>query len=423
MTPPYWPWAYLRRSDPTTVSSGVVCRHHREISFPPMKVVLAGYGSRGDVEPCVVVGRELLRRGHEVRIAVPPNMFGLVESAGLTAVSYGPDSEQQLNTAAEYFVGNMKNPYGALPDAVERVAQVWLDKGTVLASLAAEADLLVTGMNEQRLAANIAEYHHIPLVALHFFPSRIQPSGELKSTLVKLAEDPLRRALGLPEAPEPTAALLEIQAYDERCLPGRPADWAEPGKPFVGALTLESPTDVDDEVLSWIAEGTPPIYFGLGSTPISPPADIVAMIIAAAARLGERLLVCSGPNDLSEFDHLDHVKFVRAVGHAAILPACRAAVHHGGAGTTAAVMRAGVPSLMLWLWLDQPVWASGVQQLKTGSARRFSDATEQSLVADLTSILAPEYLTQARRIAEEMISPDESASSAADFVEGAAGAD
>jgi vancomycin aglycone glucosyltransferase len=388
-----------------------------------MKIVLAGYGSRGDVEPCAVVGRELLRRGHDVSIAVPPNMFGLVQSAGLTAVSYGPDSEQQLNTAAEYFVGNMKNPYGALPEVAERVAQVWVDKGTVLASLAAEADLLVTGMNEQRLAANIAEYHHIPLVALHFFPSRIQPSGELKSMLVKVSEDPLRRALGLPEAPEPTAALLEIQAYDERCLPGQPADWAEPGKPFVGALTLESAADADDEVLSWIAEGTPPIYFGLGSTPISPPADIVAMIIAAAAQLGERLLVCAGPNDLSEFDHFDHVKFVGAVSHAAILPDCRAVVHHGGSGTTAAVMRAGVPSLILWLWLDQPVWAAGVQQLEIGCGRRFLDVTEQSLVADLTSILTPEYLSRARNIAAEMVTPHESASSAADFVEAAASGD
>jgi UDP:flavonoid glycosyltransferase YjiC (YdhE family) len=387
-----------------------------------MKIVLAGYGSRGDVEPCAVVGRELLRRGHDVSIAVPPNLFGLVQSAGLTAVSYGPDSEQQLNTATDYIVGNMKNPYGGLPEAAERVAQIWLDKGTGLASLAAEADLLVTGMNEQRLAANIAEYHHIPLVALHFFPSRIQPSDQLKSMLVKASEDPLRRSLGLPEAPEP-AALLEIQAYDERCLPGQPADWAEPGKPFVGALTLESPADADDEVLSWIADGTPPIYFGLGSTPISPPADIVAMIIAAAAQLGERLLVCAGPNDLSEFDHFDHVKFVGAVSHAAILPDCRAVVHHGGSGTTAAVMRAGVPSLILWLWLDQPVWAAGVQQLEIGCGRRFLDVTEQSLVADLTSILTPEYLSRARNIAAEMITPHESASSAADFVEAAASGD
>ncbi|WP_428339278.1 glycosyltransferase [Mycobacterium sp.] len=385
-----------------------------------MKFVLAAYGSRGDVEPCAVVGRELQRRGHDVRIAVPPNVVALAESVGLAAVAYGPDSHAQLNTAADFFVGNMNNLYGALPEVVERVAGVWVDKGAALASLADGADLIVTGMNEQRLAANIAELQNIPLVALHSFPARIQPSGALNSMLVQLSEQPLRRALGMPDGPEPAPPSLEIQAYDERCLPGQPAQWAEPGKPFVGALTLEAPTDSDDDVLAWIADGTAPIYFGLGSTPISPPAQIVGMVIAACAELNERLLICAGPNDLSEFDHFDHVKMVGAIKHAAVLPGCRAAVHHGGAGTTAAAMRAGVPSLVLWLWLDQPVWGAGVSQLKIGSAQRFSDVTPQSLTAQLKSVLTPDYQMRARNIADQMMSPHESASFAADLVEGAA---
>jgi UDP:flavonoid glycosyltransferase YjiC (YdhE family) len=385
-----------------------------------MNIVLASYGSRGDVEPCAVVGRELQRRGHDVRIAVPPNLLEFVEKAGLTAVAYGPDSHAQLDTASDFFIANMRNPYGALPEVVERVTKVWLDKGTALASLAEGADLLMTGMNEQRLAANIAEYHNIPLVALHFFPSRLQTSGALNDNLVKMSEEPLRRALGMPEGPEPPPAKLEIQAYDERCLPGTPADWAEPGKPFVGALTLESPTDIDDAVLAWIGEGSPPIYFGMGSTPITPPAEIIGRIIGACAELNERLLICAGPNDLSEFDHHHHVKIVSAVGHATVLPRCRAVVHHGGAGTTAAAMRAGVPSLILWLWLDQPMWAAGIQQLGSGLGQRFAEVTQQSLIAGLTSILTPECLWQARNIAVQMITPHESASTAADFVESAA---
>lgn len=56
-----------------------------------MKFALASYGTRGDIEPSTAVGRELQRRGHDVRLAVPPNLVGLVESAGLEAVAYGPD--------------------------------------------------------------------------------------------------------------------------------------------------------------------------------------------------------------------------------------------------------------------------------------------------------------------------------------------
>ena len=126
---------------------------------------------------------------------------------------------------------------------------------------------------------------------------------------------------------------LEIQAYDELYFPGLAAEW-NGRRPFVGALTLELPTDTDDEVTSWIAAGTPPIYFGFGSMPIESPADTVGMISEACAQLGERALICAGVSEFNDMPHYDHVKVVGAVNHAAIFPACRAVVHHGGAGTT-----------------------------------------------------------------------------------------
>ena len=59
-----------------------------------MKFVLAFWGTRGEVEPCVAVGRELVRRGHDVRMAVSPDLVGFTESAGLAAVAYGPDLQR-----------------------------------------------------------------------------------------------------------------------------------------------------------------------------------------------------------------------------------------------------------------------------------------------------------------------------------------
>ncbi len=241
----------------------------------------------------------------------------------------------------------------------------------------------------------------------------------------KKAEDAQRLELGLPKATGPAArriaerGSLEIQAYDEICFPGLAAEWAKWNgqRPFVGALTMELPTDADDEVASWIAAGTPPIYFGFGSMPAESPADTLAMISAACAQLGERALVCSGWTDFSHVPHFEHVKVVAAVNHAAIFPACRAVVHHGGAGTTAAGLRAGVPTLILWMLGDQPLLGAVVKRLKVGTARRFSSTTRESLVADLRTIVAPHYVARAREIATRMTKPADSVAAAADLLE------
>ena len=76
--------------------------------------------------------------------------------------------------------------------------------------------------------------------------------------------------------------------------------------------------------------------------------------------------------------------------------------------------------MILWLWLDQPIWAAGVQRLKVGSGREFSATTQESLVADLRSILAPEYVARAREVATQMTTPAESVARAADLLEDAA---
>ncbi|OBJ10204.1 glycosyltransferase [Mycobacterium sp. 1482292.6] len=385
-----------------------------------MKIVLAGYGSRGDVEPCVAVARELRGRGHDVVIAVPPDKLDVAESVGLAAVAYGPDSREQINMATT-FVRNVQNPMSALPQVIERVTTVWTGKSETLASLAAGADLLVAGMNEQRLAANVAEHFGIPLAALHFFPAETLELGRLQSDVTSAAEGAQRRALGLPGTPSAQSP-LEIQTYDELLAPELAKQWARPGyrRPFVGSLTLGLPTDADDEVLSWIADGTPPIYFGFGSTPVTSPAETVAVISAACAQIGERALICSGPNDFTHILAADHVKIVETVNHGAVFPACRAIVHHGGAGTTAAALRAGVPMLILWLWLDQPIWADAIGKLEVGVGRAFSASTLDSLVADLRSVRSAHYLSRAREVATRLSKPAESVAAAADLLEGAA---
>ena len=408
-----------------------------------MKFLLAVHGTRGDVEPCAAVGVELLRRGHEVRMAAPPNMLGFVKSVGLDAVAYGPDSLTQLEEPIFRNLWKFRNPISLVHEGAEYMTRGWAEMSATLTSLADGAGLIVTGQTYQGVPANVAEYYDIPFAALHYFPHR--PNGQLiplvPSPLVrfgmlvgewiywrmtKKAEDAQRRELGLLRTSTSSArrivqrGSLEIQAYEELYFPGLAAEWGD-RRPFVGALTLELPTDSDDDVMSWIAAGTPPIYFGFGSMRVESPAATITMISEACAQLGERALISSGGvSDFNDMPHYDHVKVVDAVNHATIFPACRASVHHGGPGTLAAGMRAGIPTLVLPIGAEQPIWAASVKRLKVGSARRFSSITMESLVADLRTILAPQYVARAREIATRMTKPTASVTSAADLLENAA---
>lgn len=417
-----------------------------------MKLVLASYGTRGDIEPSVVVGRELLRRGHDVRMAAPPDSIAFTEAAGLPAVSYGLESQAWLDLYRNFWtslfstfwrVREMRSMWREMWDLSD---QCWAQMSTALVSLAEDADLLLTGQSYQEPAANVAEYYDIPLATLHHVPMR--PNGQVVSMLPpplarsamtafdwfswrlnKKVEDTQRRELGLPRATHPSPrrvaerGSLEIQAYDEVCFPGLAAEWAkwEGQRPFVGPLTMALTTGADDDVASWIAAGTPPICFGFGSMPVESPVDTVEMIAGASAELGERALICAGWSDFSDVSLPDHVKVVGAVNYATVFPACRAVVHHGGSGTTAASLRAGVPTLILSMDANQTIWGAQLKRLKVGAARRFSATTRQTLVADLRRILDPDYGLRAREIARHMTKPADSVVKAADVVEKFAG--
>ncbi|WP_059017471.1 glycosyltransferase [Mycobacterium sp. M26] len=413
-----------------------------------MKFVLASYGGRGDIEPAVVVGRELLRRGHDVLMAVPPNLIGFTEDAGLPAVAYGVDSGPILELQRRYFTVYSRTPWKLKElsqmsrETEEFATKCWQEMTTALAAIAEGADALVTGLIFEQPAVNVAERFDIPLVTLHYFPVRahgqllpVAPAFLSRAGMkindwlawrgTRAGEDAQRRGLGLPPASAPAPqrvaerGSLEIQAYDEVCFPGLGAEWARwrELRPFVGALAMQSPTSADEEVAAWIASGSAPIFFGFGSVPIGSPAETVAMIAAACAQLGERALIGAGGTDFGDLPHFDHVKVVGQVNYATIFPLCRAVVHHGGAGTLAACLRAGVPQLVLWTLPDQPFFAAQLRRLKVGAGHRFATTTEKSLVKGLRRVLDPRYRIRARELAPRITTPDESAAAAATLVE------
>lgn len=381
-------------------------------------------------------------------MAVPPDLVGFVESAGLAAVPFKMHSQTLIRPYLNYWTSRyshfweVRHRFRLSREVQETGSRALAETSTALMSLTDGADLLLTGVNFEHPAAHVAEHYDIPLAAMHFCPVRanghafpalaavfgrsVLRAREWLMWLIgtKKIEDAQRRELGLPKANGPLSirmaqrGSLEIQAYDEICFPGLATEWAESGgrRPFVGNLTIELPTEADEDVSAWIAAGTPPICFGFGSMMVESAAETVTMIAAACARLGERALICAGVSELDDFSDFGHVKVVPAVNYADIFPTCRAVVHHG-TSATAAGLRAGVPTLILWKIPEQRLWGNAIKRLKVGTARSFFATTEKSLVKDLRSILETQSVNRAREIAAQMTKPADCAAYAADLVE------
>jgi UDP:flavonoid glycosyltransferase YjiC (YdhE family) len=374
-------------------------------------------------------------------MAVPPNLVEFAESAGLFSVgSYGPDSQQQLEAEVFHDWFKLRNPIKVLRQAREYLTNGWAEMSETLTRLAAGADLILTGTTYQEVAANVAEAEGVPLAALHYFPVRannhilpvrlpqslIEPLWSIAEwshwRLLKPAYDDQRRALGLPESKVRAVrrlvgyGALEIQAYDKVFFPGLEEQWGWK-RPLIGAMTLEIATDSDASVNSWIGARRPPIYFGFGSMRIDKPAETITLIIDTCRELGERALICAGALPLEGVASTQEVMIVPSLNHGKFLSRCRAIVHHGGAGTTAASVRSGVPTLVLWVGADQPVWATQIKRLGVGTSRRCSAMTRETLQDDLRVVLGSGCAARAREVGNQMTPPGQSLTITATLLE------
>lgn len=395
--------------------------------YEAVKIAFAINGTRGDVQPAVVLAVALTERGHDVSVGVPPNLVDFARGCGLEATALGPDTRTHMKVVTEARTEAGRNPLRQMRAAAQMRDLGYADLITDLGDVVAGADAIVTGFTTEQIALAYAERAGIPLISLHHAPVRrntIQgplPSLQLKGTrtvraqwwlldrlfglMTRRRDALLRENLGCPPAHRSTteqlvaASGIEIQAYDPlfavRNDPVWDADSARRPRPVVGFLelprTLRGGLDEmhsTEELSDWFDAGDPPVYVGFGSMPVRNPAKIIDAAVTATRRLGRRLLLCSGWNDLPT-DSLvgDDIRVVEAVDHDAVFGRCAAIVHHGGAGTTAAAVRSGTPSVICWYGSDQPFWGRELERLGVGSTLPARQLDADRLTVALAQVL------------------------------------
>ncbi|MEV6446699.1 glycosyltransferase [Amycolatopsis sp. NPDC051716] len=346
-------------------------------------VVIVAPGSRGDVQPCVALGRGLAADGDRVRLLAAPGFRALAEAHGLEFAPLSADPAAVLGSAAgrAWTTGSRRSFLSGLRAVLRPV----LDR--LLADVhagAAGADL-VLAPSLGFLGTHLGAHLGVPDVELHYQPSiptrafahpllpqaaRLGPWGRhLSFTAVDVfAWQVLRpevdrwrvETLGLPKAGlrGPRRSSPVLCGFSDAVVP-RPPDW--PTRVHVtGYWFLDTAhSDPDPRLRDFLAAGPPPVYAGFGSMQPADAERTYDVVTTALRRAGLRGVLSTGAGG-------DDLLIAGDVPHDWLFPRTAAVVHHGGAGTTAAGLRAGVPALVCPVFSDQPYWGERVSRLSAG---------------------------------------------------------
>ncbi|GAB7037140.1 MULTISPECIES: glycosyltransferase [Catenuloplanes] len=406
-----------------------------------MRIVFYAVGTRGDVQPVVALAGALTTRGHEVVVGVNEDLVGFARRAGVDARPLGVDAHRFLRSPAgqQWLAGGDVRAY--LRELIAERHRIIRDVQRDMGPLAGGADVVVGTRLIEEEASTLAEWQRVPFLGLHYAP--VRPNSRFASVIVTPRRLPaplnrlthviyqrrlwhssradlnaFRHSLGLPPAAAPAdvrlaaAGVTDIQAYSRFLLPEL-AGWGAT-RPLVGSPRLSATQraalgDGDDDpgLTDWLAAGDPPVYFGFGSMPVQDPARVLDLIRTAARRMGVRALVGAGWSDMAADTARDpDVRVVTAVDHDAVLPGCRAAVHHGGSGSTAASLRAGLPTVICSVFSDQPFWGRVVRRLGVGDTFRYTALSADRLVRATLPLLADGTAARAAALAEHLRTED-----------------
>ncbi len=363
-----------------------------------MRISIVASGTRGDVQPYIALGKGLKAAGYSVRVLTSDDFETLVIGAGLEFSSTGESIEAELQS--EEWRKSMES--GNFLVILRRMTAAMKQRAHSLAlsmpRLFEGTDLIVTGMGGMGGTFSIAEKLEIPVIQAYVFPitptrafpgplTPRLPFGNMLNRLsflpvrqmlwqsVRIADVTTRKELGMSRAPffGPFGALQRKQVpilygYSNHVLP-RPADW-DALTHVTGYWFLDPPADWTPpaDLIEFLRAGPAPIYIGFGSMGNRNPGETTRTALKALSLSGQRGVLASGWGGLSQADLPNTVYMLNAVPHSWLFPQMAAVVHHGGAGTTAAGLHAGIPSIIVPFFGDQPFWGQRVAELGVGSA-------------------------------------------------------
>ena len=351
-----------------------------------MHITILALGSRGDAQPYAVLGSGLQSAGHQVRFITFESFASLVAEQGLDFHPIPGDAQALVADGG----ANMFRLVRSFTKLAKGYAQSLSDFHL------GKTDLIINQLPGGLYGFDLAEKYNVPMMLASVIPltrtitmplmgfPRLPFPGYNKMTyhlgeqvvwqLFRSVINQWRtKTLGLPPLPLKgyfdligTQKIAVLNGFSEYVVP-RPHDWNEhihvTGYWFAEERQWQPPRDLSD----FLDSGTPPVFIGFGSMPIKNPRQTTEMVLEALKRTRQRGILQAGWGGLGNLPLPDHVFRIEHAPYDWLFPRMAMVFHHGGSGTTAYGLRAGVPSCVIPFVFDQFYWGRRIAQLGVGS--------------------------------------------------------
>jgi sterol 3beta-glucosyltransferase len=365
-----------------------------------MRIVIIAAGSQGDVQPYVALGKGLKDAGHQVRLVTTLDYEALTRSHHLEFYPVEVSARDIAETERMRGLLESGNLLTQMAEMAKMAKQAAVKMGERGLEASEGADLVMGGLSGVFVAAAIAEKTGIPLVQAYnvpitptrAFPGALIPSlpGNLGRGLNRLTHHLTRQILW--QTIRPGDRTVRRQVFGLSPLPfwgpfgtkllhqspilygispaaiTPPDDWDPAHIHLTGFWFLPPSEDwhPSADLVRFLEAGPPPVYIGFGSMSSRRPEETADLVLDALRQTGQRALVFSGWAGMEKADLPESVLMIDSTPHTWLFPHVSAVVHHGGAGTTAAGLRAGLPSIVVPFHGDQPFWGRHVVKLGVG---------------------------------------------------------
>ncbi|MBD1997439.1 glycosyltransferase family 1 protein [Leptolyngbya sp. FACHB-541] len=381
------------------------------------RITILTIGSRGDIQPFCAIALGLIQSGHQVTLASSPNFADFAAHWNIPFAPIAGDFKQLLSspTGLELLEGNRVK---LIPEELlwQQLLDAWnacqgsdlivfsplalwgyhlaeaLKVPAILATqipIAATRTFPFLGFAErtdQRLPglANLLSYH---LVGFLGWRSNAKLINRFRQDVLHLPQLPWAGARYRRDAPPFLSPLTIVNCYSAAAI-APPLDWGpavhQAGYCFLNTADSFTPSP---ELQAFLDEEPKPFYVGFGSMIPRHPEQLAQTIVSALAATGQRAVLCSGWGSVST-DLPPSIYRLEEAPHDWLFPRVSAAIHHGGSGTVAATLRAGIPSIIVPFFGDQPTWGNLLVQLGVCPATHCqSELTSDRLVASIQTVL------------------------------------